>query len=514
MARGDGVPPERGAAPWRSDATPAESAGFATLSKTTQSRAYLRSLAAAHPGTLRLVEIGRSSKGRPLVAARLGTSGTRNDSDEGTRPAEGAETGKPRVLLFAQQHGNEPAGKEACLLLVRDLTAGPLRPLLESLDVWIVPQVNPDGAAARRRRTADGLDLNRSHHLLAAPEHTALYGLFHDVLPHLTLDLHEMSVEKEGVLPPDVTPAYDLMADGATNPNVGQAVRDLSEVALRFVADRLEDGGLTYRRYVKGDPSGEGFGEALRYSTLNVFDGRNTPALFGSLAFISEAMRHRSLEARLERRVHACYAAARAFLQFAAAHPTRLAATVEAERARLVGGAGTGTRIAVRATYRPAPQDPPLRYAYRRSDTGEVGEYTLAEARTAPKVTRKRALPEAYWVDLRPDSADLAALSRTLTGHRIGVERLPAPRTAWVEQYFVRTVTRARPDSKRCRARVDARAGEQEVPAGALVIPTAQLGGRLAALLLEPESMDGLVTNGVWQARPGEPYPVKRLFPI
>jgi N-acetylmuramic acid 6-phosphate etherase len=230
---------------------------------------YLRHLAATYPALVRLELIGESTGGRPIFAVRVGAGG-----DDAADAAGGAESsalpGRLRVLLFAQQHGNEPAGKEACLILIRDLAAGPLRPLLSKLVVWVVPQVNPDGAVSGARLTACGSDLNRGHLLLRTRELHALYGLFHRVLPHITVDLHEHNVETKARRADGLLARYDLMAEGPTNPNVGPALRDLSQRALAEVAERLAAGGRLV--YVGAGTSGG----------LAKLDAAECPATFGT----------------------------------------------------------------------------------------------------------------------------------------------------------------------------------------------------------------------------------------
>jgi protein MpaA len=59
----------------------------------------------------------------------------------------------PRVLVVGAIHGNELAGIAVARALVR------IRP---SADIWVVPDLNPDGAARGTRQNARGVDLNRN----------------------------------------------------------------------------------------------------------------------------------------------------------------------------------------------------------------------------------------------------------------------------------------------------------------------------------------------------------------
>lgn len=73
------------------------------------------------------------------------------------RPIEAVEVGDPsgtRVLVFGSIHGNETGGIAIARALER------LSP--HGLDLWIVPDLNPDGVAAGTRQNSHGVDLNRN----------------------------------------------------------------------------------------------------------------------------------------------------------------------------------------------------------------------------------------------------------------------------------------------------------------------------------------------------------------
>jgi murein peptide amidase A len=75
------------------------------------------------------------------------------------RPIRAFEVGDPRsprrVLVVGCIHGNEPAGVAIADALARG------RPVAGA-DLWIVPDLNPDGVAADTRQNADRVDLNRN----------------------------------------------------------------------------------------------------------------------------------------------------------------------------------------------------------------------------------------------------------------------------------------------------------------------------------------------------------------
>jgi hypothetical protein len=132
-----------------------------------------------------LSEIGRTLEGRPLHLVELGFPGP--DAIEEARQ-------RPTVLFICTQHGNEPAGREACLEWLRDLafTEDPdLVRQLQEHTILFVPTANPDGRAANTRGNSEGDDINRDHLNLETLEAQAIATVVRDWQPDVVVDLHE-----------------------------------------------------------------------------------------------------------------------------------------------------------------------------------------------------------------------------------------------------------------------------------------------------------------------------------
>jgi murein peptide amidase A len=86
----------------------------------------------------REISIGHSVRGRPIRAVLVGDPRAQRT-----------------MLVVGCIHGNEQAGIAIAKLLAA-------RSTVPGVALWIVPVLNPDGAAADTRQNADGVDLNRN----------------------------------------------------------------------------------------------------------------------------------------------------------------------------------------------------------------------------------------------------------------------------------------------------------------------------------------------------------------
>ena len=144
----------------------------------------LTGLAASAPQAQQSVVVGRSVRGRPIVAY-----------ERGDRSA-------PATLVVGVIHGTEPAG----LAVISRLRHMQLPP---GVHLWLVPTVNPDGLATGTRQNAHGVDLNRNWPTawkhngvpwdgyysgprpLSEPENRAMRAFILRVKPALTIWYHQ-----------------------------------------------------------------------------------------------------------------------------------------------------------------------------------------------------------------------------------------------------------------------------------------------------------------------------------
>ena len=182
--------------------------------------------------------IGETALGRPLQLVNVGNPAPHSLE---------ASLTQPTTLLVCTQHGNEPAGREACLKTIRDMAFTDDPVLLEQLSTQtflFIPTANPDGRAANSRGNSRGTDINRDHLPLRTEEAQIIAAVVRDWQPDLSLDLHEYG--------PGTPLLYDdeVLYLWPRNLNVDKQIQDL---AKSFAQDHLapcsEAAGYTADEY-------------------------------------------------------------------------------------------------------------------------------------------------------------------------------------------------------------------------------------------------------------------------
>lgn len=101
----------------------------------------------------RVYGIGKSVRGLPLLVIEISNRPGKNEA-------------KPAFKFIGNVHGDEPVGRELLILLANWLCTNYMKDslatfLIENVHIHILPTMNPDGFALRRRGNANNVDLNR-----------------------------------------------------------------------------------------------------------------------------------------------------------------------------------------------------------------------------------------------------------------------------------------------------------------------------------------------------------------
>src|SRR5919199_102690 len=118
--------------------TRAEATGYRETSRHADVMRFIAELQGRGDPRLAVASFGASPEGRELPLLILSAQGV-------TTPEQARRAELPVVLLINGIHAGEVEGKEASLMLARDMLAGPLGGLLEHMVLLIVPLFNPDG---------------------------------------------------------------------------------------------------------------------------------------------------------------------------------------------------------------------------------------------------------------------------------------------------------------------------------------------------------------------------------
>ncbi|WP_369202083.1 M14 family metallocarboxypeptidase [Streptomyces sp. PU-14G] len=236
---------------------------------------FLRTVDAA-TRRVTLDTLGRTEQGRPLRLARIGAPS----------PAGPAKVRRGNsLLLICSQHGNEPAGREACLSTIRDLAFAKDRAtkrFLSRTTVLVVPTANPDGRAADTRGDADGVDINRDHLALETAEARAMAAVMRDYRPDTVYDLHEYGAHE---------PYYvkDLLSLWPRNLNTAKAVHKESvTLSEKYARPSAEDSGHSTGIYgIWTDPeTGEPVKQVAGDGQERIL--RNTVGVKGAVGLLAE----------------------------------------------------------------------------------------------------------------------------------------------------------------------------------------------------------------------------------
>jgi hypothetical protein len=469
--------------PW---ITPAEAAGFRTTPRYAEVRAWLERLAAASP-LVTVNSFGRTTEGRELLYVRASKGGA----------------GKPVVLVQGGIHAGEIDGKDAGLMLLRDIALRGKDDLLDHVDLVFVPIYNIDGHEAMsaynfphlrgpaekgRDANARNIDLNRDYAKLDAPESRAMIGLIRALDPILYIDCH-------------VSEGFDMQYDVTfTYAGWGRYARHRATAGWlesRFgpaVSKALTDAGHLPIRYPSPIDTRQP-GKGIRYSP----EGPRYSTGYGDFIGMPTVLVENHMLKPYRQRVLGTYVLLEAALKIAATDAARISAAKAEDRASrpaelLTRWQPAPTPIGWIEQFRGVAFDTYLSPASGRREQHWLGKpITFRMPIIGQQPTETVRLPKAWWVP----PAQTEVIER-LRLHGIAFETIAAPRTLTLDQ--VRLIDPQVTQPKEGRYPITARfrhePAEQVMPAGSVRVPADQPLGLLAASLLEPESQDSFLAWG------------------
>ena len=118
--------------------------------------------------------IGHSVLGKPIYKLQFGT-------------------GKIKILMWSQMHGNEGTTTKALFDFINFLHSNTKesKSILDNFTFCLLPMLNPDGAKLYTRENANEVDLNRDAQNLSQPESVVLRKTFETFQPTYCYNLHD-----------------------------------------------------------------------------------------------------------------------------------------------------------------------------------------------------------------------------------------------------------------------------------------------------------------------------------
>ena len=477
-------------------ATPAFEAGRIAFTSNDELGAILHGLA-------RGAGIGENSSEVSVIPLGVSQLGAQIEALAFTRPApSGAAAGvaiaaasaprRPTVVIMAAQHGDEPAGTEALIVVAQELAAGRIGGVLDRVDVILLPRANPDGAAAFKRAAADGTDLNRDHLLLQTPEARAIAELLATFAPLVVLDLHEYPVGGAFTTKFGGVQRFDALLQYATTANLAPFVTKAAEEWFRqpLLAD-LRSAGLSVDWYatVSADPADR----TLTMGSVAPQVGRNASGLRNAVSLLVETRGGGLGRVDLKRRVQSQVVAVNSVLASAAKHADDLSKLRQFVERETIAFACQGQVIVEAA---PTPSE----YTYAMIDTssGEIRRLTVAwESALQLRTLKSRSRPCGYW--LAPSEGEAVRRLRLL-----GVEVRQLDELAELRAEAYREVGRepvaGGADANgggATRLKVQLQPALLDVAAGGYYVSLEQPLAHLVVAALEPEAPASFAANGV-----------------
>lgn len=465
--------------------TPIEKNGFNTTPSYQETYQYLETLA-SKSALIKLSTFGESALGKTLLLVHV--SSNFNDKK------------RPKVLAQAGIHSGEIDGKDAGMMLLRDVAMGKKTQLLANVDLLFVPIFNVDGHENKSkyhrvnqrgpsnmgwRSTAQNINLNRDYAKVQSVEMQSMIALLNRFEPSLYLDLHVT----DGVdYQYDMT--YGTSGSHSHSPAIAQWFNQHYRPAL--------DKELTMQGHVPGDlvfamdnrniekgisgwsPSprySDGYGATRHIPTVLVENHSLKPyrqRVLGTYVLIEQSMKI------VDKFTHQLEQAITADKD---ARPTHLPLSWGYNEPRTVKFKGV--------TFEHF--DDPISGAKQVKWTGKPKHYDMPWFdRNVPNQVTK--LPQAYWILPQYTQA-----IETIKRHGIATEILAKPRIINVEQLQVEKPKFGKSPYEgemRVKASFSSHQGNIELPIGAVKVSLDQPLGKLAFMLLEPQASDSLFQWG------------------
>jgi hypothetical protein len=463
---------------------------------------YCKKLAAASPW-VHYTTFGKSPQGRDLPLMIL-------SKDRAFTPEAAAKTGKAVILIQSGIHAGEIDGKDASLMLMRDIAITKSKShLLDHTIILIVPifsvdgherfgkfnRINQDGPEEMGWRvTANNLNLNRDYMKADAPEMRGMLNLFALWLPDFYVDCHvtdgmdfQYNVTYATEIFQNIDPEVAAWLKGNYIPAMTSEVEKSGNLIAPYMGAR-EENDLS---------KGFIFSAATPRFSTGYGAAQNRPSL------LIETHVYKSYKIR----VTATYDVLNATIGIVNTNADALRNLVRRADVRAAHASGTYVPLQFAMSER---SQPIIFRGWKTSRsvspvTGEMMTYYSRDTANVtvpyfdrPIVKDSVSVPDYYFIP-----QEWTAIIGVLKSHHISMSRLSAPRTLSIESYqFSEPAWQAKPYEGRHLLKCVSTLVKEDrtFPAGTYVVSTAQRTSKVIVHLLEPMGPDSFVGWGFFDA--------------
>jgi hypothetical protein len=472
--------------------TPLELSGFKNLTSHKQMIDFINSLP-RDKAPFQIEDFAVSANGLKIPVLKFSTG------------EFGKDEKKLKVLLFAQQHGNEPSGKEGALMLISKIASGELSHLLNKLDIAIIPMMNPDGNESDRRRNGNGADLNRDHLLLMQPENQGLHKFFNKYLFETSMDVHEYGPFSSDWMERGYRKNSNITAGILTNINTSQTIRSYSRTKyFPWLSDYVKKTGYSFSEYTPGGPPEWKY---IRQSTFDINDGRQSIGSLGTLSFIQEGMNGRDSIDNIEVRSKSQMTAMNGYLEFMYQNAGSIKSMVKTEREKIIDG--SPAKVALQMIHE--RDGSKLEMTLLSTTTNKDTVITVNDYRPVVKSIFDVDKPSGYLIPAKNND-----LLEWANRHQFQISKYSFKLNDIIEKLIIFDI-----DSIDFEGDIvvnpvysSGKIPFEELEGEYYLLPTQQLGGNVIVQALEPKSMIGLATYKQFEyfVKRDNPWPVLRIY--
>jgi hypothetical protein len=296
--------------PW---ITPTEVSDFKTTPSYAETMAWLTKLCNSAPQIMRMVPVGKSAQYRDINMVIASSETFDKDVLKTSQ--------KPLLLIQAGIHAGEIDGKDAGMMLLRDIAFGNKKALLTNCNILFIPilsvdgheRVSPYNRVNQRgpenmgwRTNARNLNLNRDYSKLDTEEIKAVVQVMNEYEPDLYLDLHvtdgaDYQYDITFGISEGFSPSTSQWLNSILTPAVNKELKQFGHIPgpLVFAANDLDfrDGMVEYPYSIRFST---GYGDVRHIATILLENHSLKPfkqRVLGTYVFLESIIRTVSTQA-------------------------------------------------------------------------------------------------------------------------------------------------------------------------------------------------------------------------